>query len=439
MVIFFTPRNGRCPLSVLGTVFFASFLTASLVSADPLHFTVIDPVGDNTGLIDVTKMEFSFDNSTGVYSIDLTTTSDNPFAGNFRVNINLFNQDLGTTAWDPAFFSDTVNDFNLAAPTTTLTLSGTDLRLMAWDAGNRVFTNSLAGTGNPDNISLFRSAVNNFPLGFLTNEDYIAFADDAQPATIIGPDSTAIDHYLFYHLNSKLSPQFRGSEKIQITLADQFDGEGKVRHFFVKRPLALGNPANKNDEGILDPETHLVAYRLFPNFVKNVLKGKQFRQLPPVRVINQFGEMTLELWDLPNRLLVPSAKSLEGPVEPLEDPPIDHFQCYGIRTALGFEKQQVSVVDQFEDPKDIKLVRPRHFCNPTDKNGEGIKNQSEHLLCYTVRSDRHRRFARGRGQDGREVYTNNQFGPLEGEAQWETELCVPSMVSDMPDAIEATE
>jgi hypothetical protein len=57
---------------------------------------------------------------------------------------------------------------------------------LSWNVGQHVFTNSLAGTGNPDGTSLFRSSVNGPPIGgFLTNEDYIAFADDAQP-TIIG-------------------------------------------------------------------------------------------------------------------------------------------------------------------------------------------------------------------------------------------------------------
>jgi hypothetical protein len=48
--------------------------------------------------------------------------------------------------------------------------------------GNRVYTNSLAGTPNPPGVSLFRSSVSDE--GLFTSEDVIAFADLAQPATV---------------------------------------------------------------------------------------------------------------------------------------------------------------------------------------------------------------------------------------------------------------
>jgi PKD repeat protein len=153
-------------------------------SALPLTFSVLDPVGDQTGPVDVVSMVLNFDNATGQYEIVLTADAAHPFVGDFRININLYNQDLGTTNPDPAFFGDAGNDFSLSVPTTTITLTGTSTSLVAWAAAHRVFTNSLAGTGNPDGVTLFRSTVLGLPFEFLTNEDVIAFQDLARPAII---------------------------------------------------------------------------------------------------------------------------------------------------------------------------------------------------------------------------------------------------------------
>ena len=62
-------------------------------------------MGDNTGPIDVTRMDFSFDQTNGDYSIVLSSTPVNPFVGEFRVNINLFNPDTDTTDRDPSFLT----------------------------------------------------------------------------------------------------------------------------------------------------------------------------------------------------------------------------------------------------------------------------------------------------------------------------------------------
>jgi len=150
-----------------------------------LAIQVNDPRGDQTGAIDVRKMRLVFDRSTGDYRIVLTASSDAPFVGAFRVNVNLFNPALGS-ARDPAVFSHTMADFDLSAPVTELVLAGTNPRLMQWEKGHEVYTNSLDGTPNPDGTSLFRSSVSNFPMGFLTNQDVIAPRDRAQPVKIHG-------------------------------------------------------------------------------------------------------------------------------------------------------------------------------------------------------------------------------------------------------------
>lgn len=149
-----------------------------------LRLVVDDPVGDHTGIIDVTLMVMIFNQSTGEYKIRLTTSHAHPFTGDFRININLFNQDVGTTARNPSFFQDVLNDFSLAVRKRRIELGGNDSRLRQWDIGDRVFTNSLTGTGNPDGASLFRTSVTDLPGGFLDSEDFIAFAETGRPAII---------------------------------------------------------------------------------------------------------------------------------------------------------------------------------------------------------------------------------------------------------------
>ena len=135
-----------------------------LVQAAPVLVSVTDPVGDSTGPVDVIGMDFEFNNETGNYTILLTATDAEPFAGDFRVNINLFNLDVGTTADDPSYFQDTINDFSLLVSSTAMLLSGTNSRLLSWDTGDRILLNNLPdGTPHPDGGTLFSSVVSGRP------------------------------------------------------------------------------------------------------------------------------------------------------------------------------------------------------------------------------------------------------------------------------------
>jgi hypothetical protein len=167
-------------IAVLGIF---SFTAVSTAQALTLSFA--DPVSDETGTIDVTGMVMTFSKS-GKYKIVLTASADHPFVGEFRVNINLYNphaakskarffQDVCTSCsvFDPA---TNHSDFNLATPSTTLTLKqGKSKILKGWHKGNQVAINSDAGLGSPAGISIFRSAAANMPFTFLTNEDTIGY------------------------------------------------------------------------------------------------------------------------------------------------------------------------------------------------------------------------------------------------------------------------
>ena len=162
-----------------------SLAEAGSSGGDYLALQVNDPSGDQTGAIDVRKMRLVFNRTTGQYRIVLTAAKEAPFVGAFRVNVNLFNPELGTAPY-PSVFSRTMADYDLGDPVTELVLEGSDARLTHWEKGHEVFTNSLDGTGNPDGTSLFRSSVTNFPMGFLTNEDLIAPRVRAEPVKIHG-------------------------------------------------------------------------------------------------------------------------------------------------------------------------------------------------------------------------------------------------------------
>jgi hypothetical protein len=164
-----------------------AMVTFNLVQAEPVLVSVTDPVSDNTGPVDVIGMEFEFDNETGNYRILLTTTDAEPFLGDFRIDIELFNLDAGTTADDPSFFQDTINDFSLLVPSTSLILSGTNSRLLSWDTGDRILLNNLPdGTPHPDGITDFSSVVAGRPLQSL-EKDVIGLDKEIAIVTSVAP------------------------------------------------------------------------------------------------------------------------------------------------------------------------------------------------------------------------------------------------------------
>jgi hypothetical protein len=142
--------------------------------------SVVDPANDTYGAfpIDVSQMDLVFDPANGDYQIVLRTYAGSPFLGTFRININLFDVDAGIP------FGDVLNDYDLASSTDSILLTGNAPQLATWQTGDRVYTNSLAGTPNPPGASLYRSSVSAPTSGFLDFEDVIAFADLAQPAIV---------------------------------------------------------------------------------------------------------------------------------------------------------------------------------------------------------------------------------------------------------------
>jgi len=226
------------------------------------------------------------------------------------------------------------------------------------------------------------------------------------------------DHFLCYQVKLPKAPKFVPRT---VTLDDQFE----TGTFHVVKPFSLCLPADKNGEGINDPNTHLESYQITPTS-------------PPVKetnitVTNQFGTIVVDTV-VPDRLLVPTAKSLTGPVNP-PDPDthnVDHYKCYTVINHKGSPKFRpilgVTVEDQFTDPAKIfNLTKPTRLCTPVDKNGEGIKDETAHLMCYLAKP--------AKGQPKRQpvsgINLNNQFGAerlstVKEEDEKGEYLCVPS-------------
>ncbi len=70
------------------------------------------------------------------------------------------------------------------------------------------------------------------------------------------------------------------------------------------------------------------------------------------------------------------------------NPDLDHFSCYGARTApgtQGFTQRQL-VLDDALEAKSAKVLRTNTFCTAVDKDGQGIADPTARLQCYDIRN-----------------------------------------------------
>ncbi len=168
-----------------------------------------------------------------------------------------------------------------------------------------------------------------------------------------------LDHYLLYFVEN---PEY---QNVYVNLTDQWGGEEVLvqEHAFFANPVKKTYKGNVTD--ILNPEVHVVAYWI---------SAAPFGTV--ITVDNQFGNQTLDVWD-PYWLIVPSEKV----VPPV--PPLDHFKCYNVWNATPV-MEFVDVMDQFGEYLSVMVLEAEWFCNPVDKNGEGMTNPDNHLTVYNI-------------------------------------------------------
>jgi hypothetical protein len=109
---------------------------------------------------------------------------------------------------------------------------------------------------------------------------------------------------------------------------------------------------------------------------------------------------------------------------------LDHFKCYKLRGGAGLSRPILGITDQFET-KETQVLRSIRFCNPTDKNGEGILDPTRHLMCYLTRDDLNQeRFRRKR------VHVENQFGGQDLTVLASEAVCLPATKNQIPSALD---
>lgn len=171
--------------------------SSTICHAHQLTFTVTDPVGQedddgftvSIGRIDLTRMQFTFDDLTGIYETQFAADLAHPFVDAFRLNVNLLNPDTVTPL---DFFSDAVNDFELDSPTTTFALAGTNHVLTAWHVGDRVAVSGPTPLGLPlgSGISAFQTG--EFDLPFEGFGDRMAWGHFATTTIVPEPSRLLI-------------------------------------------------------------------------------------------------------------------------------------------------------------------------------------------------------------------------------------------------------
>jgi len=220
----------------------------------------------------------------------------------------------------------------------------------------------------------------------------------------------SLDHFKVYQA-SPVDPN--DLVQVQVTLEDQFGGDPNVQ---LEGPIALLNPVKKTHGGevvdIVDPLAHLTFYTGFLSTPVETFFA--------VTVRNQFGDQLLNASVGETGLvfaLIPARKEQLGP-----SPDLDHFKCY---LASGSDPNQVvRLQDQFDDPNEqvVTVREAATFCNPANKNGEGIQDPNAHLTCYVIEPNISRNLV---------VNVGDQFDPNQNlivdEDVW---LCVPSTMLD---------
>ncbi len=198
-----------------------------------------------------------------------------------------------------------------------------------------------------------------------------------------GPYELPDDHFLCY----KGKPDKNLGQILQKGVTTDLDDQFQAEEHGVKKLRGICNPADKNSEGIVDPNTHLTPWAIKSTGAKHVSQT--------VTTYDQFGRLSLTTAKT-ERLMIPAAKSLTAPPPWIVSAPggadhnVDSYQCYKVKITPGstpFPKGvTVTIDDQFAEPvRTFSVKGPKLFCNPVNVDSGGIKNPEGHRVCYQVK------------------------------------------------------
>lgn len=239
----------------------------------------------------------------------------------------------------------------------------------------------------------------------------------AAQATVRCPDTCAgLDPFICY--KTRRNAEGEKFEPRSVTLANAFEDKA----FEVRKPGLLCNPAEVEAVPPTNSDDHLAGYR-----VRRAKGEPAHARVAQLEALDRFGSLGLRT--VKERiLLVPSAKSLGGPVAPPLDPGVEHFACYQVKRGKGAEELpkgiEVAAVDQFGQAKLFELKKPSRICIPSDKNDEGLADERHHLLCYKAKR------AKGEPKHAKvgAIHVANPFGSEILDTRREEELCFASLV-----------
>ena len=149
----------------------------------------------------------------------------------------------------------------------------------------------------------------------MTNQFGTIFLDTWEPDSLMVPSSKShiglvedldeirVDHFKCYPVRvTKGTSRFI---PIEVSVEDQFHDQPRM--VWVYRPDRLCNPVDKNDEGIINLDQHLLCYDL-----RRVKGQPRFEGIDGIHTNNQFGPLELvvsrdgRIWSNPRELCVPS-------------------------------------------------------------------------------------------------------------------------------------
>lgn len=107
--------------------------------------------------------------------------------------------------------------------------------------------------------------------------------EDAIPDAVL-PNPFPVEHFKCYKVKTtKGTPKFK---KREVAVVDQFDQGALLK---VEKPERLCNPADKNDEGIVNSSNHLLCYK-----VRRVKGEPKHEDVKGIHINNQFGPLQLD-------------------------------------------------------------------------------------------------------------------------------------------------
>jgi cysteine-rich repeat protein len=249
-------------------------------------------------------------------------------------------------------------------------------------------------------------------------DDGNAVSGDGCSASCGLEGSAGLNRYLCYLTRAQKGSLVAFQIARGVTLADRVE----TLSVDVRRTETLCNPADVDGSGIGDPAAHLRTYTIAP-----VPRSPRFQRRMGIGVVTELGDLTVDLLARDD-LLVPTAKSLTGPVSPPAANARDRYKCYTVKAVGRPVLPDALVSDQFGQPKTYDVLRPTRLCVPTSKDGDDIENPQAELMCFAVRP------ARGepRHVPVTSIYTTDEFWSERLQSVRETELCVPAETTGLP-------